>query len=183
MGNPVWVTIIAAVGGAVVGLVASVMTTFLTNRYAMNRQKADLAHSEKMEREKLLFAARMELYAKAPEMIARIQRHFTCVLEQLSYNVSIEQLHPSDSNMKIVDEVKSFHQGTVIVSSKPVMDSASRLQSLVLQANGVLHKMRETAETGLPRDFSLPELVTGGSELYEQIRIELGVGAGEGLLR
>lgn len=73
------------------------MTTLLTNKYAVKRQKVDLAQSEKMESEKLLFAARMELYADVPEITARVQDHFKQVLEQLVYNVPIEQLHPNAS--------------------------------------------------------------------------------------
>lgn len=61
--QPLWVVIFSAVGGGIVGLIANFGTTILANRQALSRQKAEHAHARHVERDKLLFSARFELYA------------------------------------------------------------------------------------------------------------------------
>ncbi|WP_336158578.1 hypothetical protein [Amycolatopsis sp. VC5-11] len=184
MQAPWWTTIAAAAAGGIIALLATILTSGMNALTSRRRQRLELAHTRSLEREKLLYDQRIELYLNIIEEMFQVDNklrelrrdctalnsiYLTTELKELAHSVQSDAANLSGKLSKII-----------ILSDREVVDAfmdfcssiESEAESLI---KGDLRADLESDDSEPPGKRRLiPKRARAYDDLIESIRREVG---------
>ncbi|GAA1940365.1 hypothetical protein [Amycolatopsis minnesotensis] len=175
--TPWWYAVVATATGGLLTLLATVLTAWLTNKNAANRQIRELEHQRDMERDKHLYDRRLELYAEVMPLAEALVDAIEEMRAALVFGKFATKGNPNYSKaLSAVASLRKLFHTVVLISTNEV---GSEILELMDEGERSIDALKELREEDLVDEDGDLKVAVLRFEVGRLIRIEVGSGTPE----